>query len=262
MAAPTHSGSYQEMIRVGTIEQLNRYPVKSMRAETLDEAEVGYRGIKGDRRYAFIQGDDHSNFPWLTAREIPLMLQYRAALVDPSDPDNSGVLVTTPEGIQHDIFSDELIEDLRSRLKGRHQNQPIYALHLKSAHDDDNLSVITTYALRKLSARIGEEVDRRRFRQNLIVNTDGSSTPHEQDWVGRRIVVGEGDRAPVIAITRGDQRCMMPNLHPDTSVQDPRILRTIAQEQNNVMGVYASVVRSGTIRVGDPVYLLADASQA
>ena len=73
---PDPSNDHQQhKIRVGTVEQLNRYPVKSMRAEPLTEAEVGYRGIKGDRRYAFIQGNDRSNFPWLTAREIPRLLQ-------------------------------------------------------------------------------------------------------------------------------------------------------------------------------------------
>ena len=247
----------ERIIPVGIIDSLNRYPVKSMRAEALTEAKVRFQGIAGDRRFAFIQGRNHSRFPWLTAREVPRMLLYRATLVDPADPDNSSATVTTPDGRELDVFSDELMEELKGQLRESARNQPIYAVHLKSAHDAEPISLMTTHAVQRLAERIGSPVDPRRFRQNLIINTTDSPSPDEQTWVGGRIMIGDGDRAPIITITRGDARCMMPNLHPDTAVQDPRILRTIAQEQDNLMGVYASVAKPGAIRVGDPVYLIA-----
>src|SRR5918997_1250299 len=102
----------QRVIQVGVVEQLSRYPVKSMRAEALTEANVTFEGIAGDRRFAFIQGHKRTNFPWLTARELPRMVLYRARLVDPSNPDKSDVLVTTPKGREYDIFSEELIAEL------------------------------------------------------------------------------------------------------------------------------------------------------
>src|SRR4051812_16721082 len=96
----------QTMMPVGVIMAGNRYPVKSMRGESLAEAMIRYRGIRGDRRFAFIQGHDRSSFPWLTGREVPRMLLYQPRLVDTADPDESGVLVTTPVGRELDIFSD------------------------------------------------------------------------------------------------------------------------------------------------------------
>jgi uncharacterized protein len=246
----------QQIIPVGVVEQLSRYPVKSMHAEPLAESNVTLHGVAGDRRFAFIQGKDHSRFPWLTAREIPRMMLYRASFVDPSDPDNSAVLVTTPEGRQLDLFSEELLEELRAQLKPRLRNQPIFPVHLSSAFDSAHFSFVSTHALHKLSSLLGEEVEPRRFRANVIVNTDDSAQPDEQTWIGSQVVIGDGDTATIVAITRGDPRCMMPNLHPDTAVQDPRILRTIARKQDNIMGVYGCVVKYGVVRLGDVVRLV------
>jgi uncharacterized protein YcbX len=249
----------ETVIPVGVLASLHRYPVKSMRGEDLTEAEIRFQGIRGDRRFAFIQGHDRSRFPWLTAREVPRMLLYQAALADPADPDNSPVLVTTPEGRQLDVFSDELLDELRSQWRAPARNQPIYAVHLKSAHDAEPMSLVTTHALRRRSERLGEAVDARRFRENLVIDTDGAPCPDEQTWIGGRLVIGSGPGAVTLAVTRGDERCMMPNLHPDTAVQDGRILRTITQQQDTIMGVYATVAQQGTIHVGDPVYLIAAA---
>ena len=56
--------------QVGRVVGLWRYPVKSMGAEELAEAEVSWHGLAGDRRWAFIRnGVVHSGFPWLTLRE-------------------------------------------------------------------------------------------------------------------------------------------------------------------------------------------------
>ncbi len=246
----------ETMIPVGVLASLHRYPVKSMRGEALTEAQIRFQGIRGDRRFAFIQGRDRSRFPWLTAREVPRMLLYQAALVDPADPDNCPGLVTTPEGRQLDVFSDALVDELRSQLPPRLRDQPIYAVHLKSAHDAEPVSLVTTHALQRLGERLGETVDPRRFRENLVIDTTGAACPDEQTWIGGRLVIGTGAGAVTLAVTRGDERCMMPNLHPDTAVQDGRILRTITQQQNSIMGVYATVAQQGTIRVEDPVYLI------
>ena len=41
------------------------YPVKSMRGESLAEARLGFRGLVGERRFAFIQTANTAGFPWL-----------------------------------------------------------------------------------------------------------------------------------------------------------------------------------------------------
>ena len=127
---------------------------------------------------------------------------------------------------------------------------------MKSAFDEAHISLVTTHALQKLAGLVGEEIEPRRFRENLVINTQASEQPDEQSWIGHRIMIGPRERAAIVAVTNADQRCMMPNLHPDTATQDPRILRQIAEKQGNMMGVYGCVVQRGTVRLGDAVHLI------
>ena len=58
--------------KVGEVEALFRYPMKSMGGEALEEAELGWHGLDGDRRLAFRRIDDRRGFPWLTATKLSL----------------------------------------------------------------------------------------------------------------------------------------------------------------------------------------------
>jgi len=58
------------MQSVAVIRQLGRYPVKSMRGESLAATTLTLQGVPADRRYAFVQTASRSSFPWLTAREL------------------------------------------------------------------------------------------------------------------------------------------------------------------------------------------------
>jgi hypothetical protein len=57
-------------IKIGGVEALFRYPVKSMSAEPLEVADLGWHGLDGDRRLAFRRVDDRGGFPWLTASTL------------------------------------------------------------------------------------------------------------------------------------------------------------------------------------------------
>ncbi len=61
---------------IGSIDALWRYPVKSMRGQTIEQAFIGYAGIYGDRLYAFKTSAGPSFFPYLTGRETQDMLLY------------------------------------------------------------------------------------------------------------------------------------------------------------------------------------------
>lgn len=71
---------------IGVVTTLYRFPVKSMRGEQVDEVELRWHGIAGDRRFAFARSDDPSGFPWLTGRQVPDMLRYTPHFTDPSSP--------------------------------------------------------------------------------------------------------------------------------------------------------------------------------
>jgi uncharacterized protein YcbX len=63
-------------MEIGHIEAIFRYPVKSMRGEPLEVCQLGWHGLKGDRRLAFRRMEDRSGFPWLTAGKLPGMLLF------------------------------------------------------------------------------------------------------------------------------------------------------------------------------------------
>ena len=48
-------------IKVGEVEALFRYPVKSMRGEPVEVADLGWHGLDGDRRLAFRRADDRGS---------------------------------------------------------------------------------------------------------------------------------------------------------------------------------------------------------
>ena len=62
---------------VGTVESLWRYPVKSMRGETLNAGFVGFAGLYGDRIFAFKSSASEKGFPYLTGREHRELLLYQ-----------------------------------------------------------------------------------------------------------------------------------------------------------------------------------------
>jgi uncharacterized protein len=66
------------LIEIGHVESLFRYPVKSMRGERLEVANLGWHGLDGDRRMAFrrINDDNRSGFPWLSASKLPDLLLF------------------------------------------------------------------------------------------------------------------------------------------------------------------------------------------
>ena len=91
------------MAVVGRVVGLWRYPVKSMAAEGLEDVEVSWHGLAGDRRWAFIRGGQvRSGFPWLTIRERPEMARYRPRFAEPDRPNGSLTLVRPPSGRELD----------------------------------------------------------------------------------------------------------------------------------------------------------------
>lgn len=237
--------------KVGTVAALYQFPVKSMAGESLEEASLYWHGLAGDRRQAFVKRGDLTSFPWLTARDLPAMVTYQARLADPSKPRSSAVLVRTPGSVDLPVESDVLREELE-----RQYGEPIHLLRTsRGAHDAAGVSVIGLGTLRALGERIGAPLDPRRFRANVYLETLDGKPDVEDGWIGRRLVFGDDEEAPCLRLLRPDHRCMIVNLDPDRGVQNPAILREIATTRANRAGLYASVERIGTLRVGDPVYL-------
>jgi uncharacterized protein YcbX len=93
----------------------------------------------------------------------------------------------------------------------------------------------------------------RRFRPNVVVQlASGEKSFAENAWVGHTVAIGNNVR---LNITGPCGRCVMTTLAQGDLPKDPGILRAAAQHNKVNVGVYAAVVRGGTIRRGDPVRL-------
>lgn len=240
---------------VGIVRAIYRYPVKSMRGEPLDEAHIGWHGIPGDRRYAFVRAENRSTFPWLTARQVSELLLYTPALEDPAHLTGSPVHVRTPEGAEYAIGSAELHADIARRYP-----RPFHLLRLGTgAFDDAPLSLITTGTLAALGNALGMELRPLRFRPNLVIETPAGERFPEERWVGRVLALGDGADGARLRVTEHDTRCKMITLDPDTARAEPRVLEEVTRSRDECAGVYCIPARLGTIRIGQPVRLLPDA---
>ncbi len=121
-----------------------------------------------------------------------------------------------------------------------------------AVHDAAPLHLVTTASLATMAEWVGDpELDRRRFRANVVVEADDDEPFAEADWIGRRFELGPG--GPVIEIVSPTERCAVTTFDPDTLERNTDVLANIASRRENLFGVYAGVVRPGWARVGAPV---------
>jgi uncharacterized protein YcbX len=245
------------MIELGHIRELVRYPVKSMAGIATESAFLGWHGLDGDRRFAFRRIGDGSGFPWLSASRLAALLLYRPFGLDESSGEPLPTHVRTPDGAEVELGSVELQSEIAGRFGGG-----VELMKLKHGiFDDAPISVITLATISGIGVEAGLELDRRRFRGNIVLDTHDRQPFLEDAWAGGTLLFGSGESRPAVRVTAHDVRCMMINLDPDTAVQDPRVLKTVVRLNDNNAGVYGTVVQTGMIRVGEPVSLVMDAAR-
>jgi uncharacterized protein YcbX len=243
-------------MELGRIRAVFRYPVKSMAGELLDVAWLSWHGIEGDRRLAFRRLSDKSGFPWLQASKLPQLLLYKPIRLDNANINNGESLPThvrTPEGKEYELGSNELREEVSSRY-----GSEVELMNLRSGiFDEASVSVISLGTLHGIERESGRDVDLRRFRPNVVIETNSAEPFAEDRWVGRTLMFGEGNggaaTTPAIGVTMRDERCVMVNFDPDTAERDSEVMKTVVRLNQNYAGVYGTVVRAGELRVGQVV---------
>lgn len=231
-------------VLVGRVAAVLRYPVKSMAAEPVEDVEVSWHGLSGDRRWAFVRPDLASTgFPWLTLRQRNDLNHYRPGWAEPDRPDASAVTVRTPAGARFDVTDPALAAELGGGVRVMKLDRGTF--------DTLPLSLITTRTVESLGALLGTELDVRRFRPNLVIEASGAAAFPEDEWVGRVLTVG----TTWIRIDGRDKRCVVVNVDPVTGRRDPAVLRAITACRETRLGVYGSTVRPGRVAAGDSVVL-------
>jgi len=262
------------MARIGQVEGVWRYPVKSMRGEELSEGYIGFSGIYGDRLYAFRSSAAPAGFPYLTGREQEQMILYRPRFKHPGKaarPPNLAEAESIAPGLTP-VFADRselaievetpagellAVDDPRLLLRladGMGTGTSLALVRSERALTDCRpISLFALQTVRGLSEEVGVVLDKRRFRANVYADLGSAAGFSEDSFVGRRLQIGS---KAVISILERDPRCKMITLDPDTAEANPEVLRKVARGHEGKAGIYGAVLVEGMVRPGDAIELL------
>lgn len=242
------------LTQLGYVRELVRYPVKSMAGIATDSAFLGWHGLQGDRRFAFRRLNDNSGFPWLSASRLPELLLYQPLGLDENAAEPVPSRVRTPEGMDLALESADLTNSVAEKL-----GKAVELMKLRHGiFDEASVSVINLATIAGIGAELDQSLDTRRFRANVVIESDSTEAFAEDAWVGDTLLFGSEESGPMVKIIMRDERCVMLNFDPETVEPDARIIKTVVRLNENCAGVYGTVVRTGRISVGQPIRLLAD----
>ena len=162
--------------------------------------------------------------------------------------------------------SDDVVAELRG-IFGREDDEPLpdfsvfppiiaeYESPPGTYYDVFPLMVMSEAALAALAAALPDSnVDIRRFRPSFVVDTgddgaDASTPGHpEFDWTGRRATIGSA----MVEFGAPCPRCVMVTREISSAIPaDRAVLRHVVRDLDQNLGIYATIVTPGTIRVGD-----------
>lgn len=229
--------------------EIRRFPVKSMLGEVVPAAEIGERGLAGDRLWAVRDPDGKFGSGKNTRRfrRMPGLFGLRAYAGTPVP------VVELPDGRRF-AADDDAGHRAVGEVLGR--TVTLVAEQAVPHHDEGPVSLLTTASLRALSRlggpeAEGGEVRPLRFRANLLIDAAGDGFP-EDDWPGRRVRVGPD---VVLRVVRPLTRCVMIDMAQADAGPRNDLLKALAEHHGMTLGVVATVERPGRVTVGDALTL-------
>lgn len=243
-----------------TVAQIWRYPVKSMRGEALDHAELFVGGVVGDRSRAVVDVESGKvASASYGARRWADLVTWTATFVDEPAAGSvpPPVRLTPPLGPSLDSDDPEVDADLSQRLDRKARlTLASQAGDATSRGDLDSgvlwdvhpVHLLTTGTLARLAREGPDSIfDPQRFRPNLVIDTGEDAGFLEDGWLGHTLHVG-GARLRVVA---GAPRCVLVTHAQGQLPRDPGILRTAAHVNAGSVGIYAEVEVPGPVHIAD-----------
>ena len=232
---------------VGRVEEIWRYPVKSLGGERLAQVGIGARGVESDRLWA-LRGKDGKLGSGKNTRRFRRMSGLLGASARIAS--DGRTLVRLDNGAEMEA-GDPGSAAAFSALVG--EELEFTAERAVSHLDDSPVHLVTTSSLAWLSALMpGAAIETRRFRPNLVIGVPAVGRP-EESWVGRRLRIGEVH----MMIHKLTERCVMTTMEQPGLHFQPSILRMLEEQNSARLGVYATVETPGLCSEGDEVVLLA-----
>jgi MOSC domain-containing protein len=243
------------MIRyIGHVHELVRYPVKSLAGIPMQSAFLGWHGLPGDRRFAFRRLNDASSFPWLSASRLPELLMYQPLGLEENAGEPTPTHVRTPEGLTLKLGSEELDKSISEKF-----GSAVELMNFKHGiFDEASVSVLNLATISAIGRDLETNLDIRRFRANILIESDATEPFLEDGWIGGTLVFGDTEVGPTVSMTQRDLRCVMINLDPDTSKSDSRVMKSVIRLNENNAGAYGTVTRTGQLSVGQSVSLITE----
>ncbi len=234
------------------VTQIWRFPIKSVRGESLTSAPVGQNGLAFDRGWSILDLASGNN---LTARRTPELLMASARVVD------DDVVITLPDGTETsgaDPSTDSVLSawlgiDV-SLVRATADAGGTYENPMDFENDSDWVSWTgpggafhdsTRTRISIVSVATLGDWDLGRFRTNLII--DGVGARAEDAWVDSSITVGSAE----LNVTKQIDRCVMVTRPQPGIGRDLDVLRKINSDHNRFLGIGTLVKAEGTINVGD-----------
>jgi uncharacterized protein YcbX len=275
---------------IGVVTSLWRYPVKSMMGEELQAAALTEYGLLGDRAYALIDGTDGKVVTAKNPGKWPKLFGFRATFIGQpaSSAAHQPVRITLPDGTMvtssardcDQILSKALNRAVtlatadRGRVSGMNASLPAawtgkaeeywpdmdgldhrdtvtdFTLPTGTFFDCATIHLLTTATLRRLHNSYPQgRFEVPRFRPNIVVDVrEGETGFVEQTWIGQTLTIGDDVK---LNITGSCGRCVMTTLAQGDLLKDSGILRTVVQQNQGHVGVYATVLQGGMINRND-----------
>lgn len=230
------------------VQALWHYPIKSILGEAVQQLDLDERGAVGDRLHAIVDADGKLGSGKTTRRftRIDQLFALRATT------QGGSVQVVFPDGRAIDIRSETLNDALSDFL-----GQPVTLKREQTIphHDDSAIHLLLSSELARLQSLLPDAgIDQRRFRANVVLQTPPEMTG--DDLLNKELTLGSS-RLLVIHKT---ERCRMVTLAQEDLRYEPRVLKVVANTFGVDFGVYAKVLKPGTISVGQEVLASSDAA--
>ena len=266
------------MQKIGSVTTLLRYPVKSMQGETLGSTIITQKGLLGDRSFALINTKTNKIVSAKNPRKYANIFDFSAKfLEEPSTSKIPEVQITLPNKTTVSSSHKNINETVSSALNAdvklsttvpqkvqleeyvadideiKQHNSVIDAdMPDGTFFDLGTIHILTTSTINKLKELYSEgDFSINRFRPNIVVSLDINKIGFvENYWVGKKIAIG-GE--VVLKIKEATPRCVMTTLEQKGLTKDINILKTAIKNNNGNIGVYADVIKTGTISTNDTI---------
>ncbi len=229
---------------IGHLAELRRFPIEPLGGEAPSEALIVGNGLAGDRAYEIY--DAETGEP-LTPSTAPLLLSYSARYQEtPVGQDLAAwARVRSPAGKDFLLSDTEWAAEMSQSIGRRVCVRP------RAAASGAPLHLLSRRTLRLAERTYGGPLEPVRLRANFLVEITEGKAFQEEEWIGKRIRIGDA-LLEIVGLSSG---CLVTAFRPETARGDLDMLSGLVQVRGHI-GVSVRAVSGHRVRVADSLILV------